>query len=76
VLAEMLLDLRDQRPALLAVLAREFEPEGVVDRRQGARKNDVDDDAPDLAHASDVRAVGLLFVRHGSPGEVFSGGRA
>jgi hypothetical protein len=71
----VLLHLGDQRPALLAVLARDLDAERVVDRRQGSRKDGVDDDALDLGEASDVRAVALLFVRHESPGALFSAGR-
>ena len=63
VVAEVLLHLRNQRPA--AVSARDLDRERVVDRRQLVREDCVDDDALDLDHLAGSRSLRLL--RHISP---------
>ena len=66
VVAQMLLDLGDQRPFLLAVARRDVDPQGVVDLGQAAGEDDVDHDAANLDDAAGLLVP--VLVRHGSPG--------
>jgi hypothetical protein len=60
----VLLDLRDQRPGLFAVLTRNLDTNGVVDLGEVPGKDGVDDDALDLHDAAGLLSV---FVGHESP---------
>ena len=67
IVAEVLLHLRDQRPAA-AVAGRHLDRERVVDLRQLVREDGVDDDALDL---DDLACGSLRVLRHVSPGKRF-----
>ena len=64
IVAEVLLHLRDQRPAA-TVAGRHLDRERVVDPRQLVREDGVDDDALDLDH---LAGGSLRVLRHVSPG--------